>query len=215
MPIKIENGGRAVKRFFRIWNNFVFHSVHFVSAVRNDESSEEKFLTDPLTGIFNRRAFDELSEEEWHRLRGGRSTLSVVYLDVNNFKDINDRLGHEAGDRVLEEVGRILRECSRSTDVVAVPGRIGGDEFGVLLPNTSADEASAFVGRVCRAMVTASEKLSREFREDCSFACSFGVAESAQESAETIRGLRKVADSRLYADKKSNHKKCQPVLASA
>jgi diguanylate cyclase (GGDEF)-like protein len=102
-------------------------------------------MVDPLTGAMNRRAFELVAERE--RLRAGRdgSPLTLAYFDLDHFKQINDRLGHAAGDRILQEFTTAAEETIRGTDLLA---RIGGDEFVLLLPDTDAREAMVVVDRV-------------------------------------------------------------------
>jgi diguanylate cyclase (GGDEF)-like protein len=101
--------------------------------------------TDPLTGIANRREFLEAAELELARTRRHLRPLTVAYLDLDEFKNVNDRFGHEAGDAVLVTVATTLREATRAVDGVA---RLGGDEFGLLLPETDGPTAEALVGRL-------------------------------------------------------------------
>jgi diguanylate cyclase (GGDEF)-like protein len=119
--------------------------VNFVSQIediRDRRRAEERLKDladhDSLTGLLNRRRFDEELRTVVQRLRryGGRAAL--LLLDVDRFKAVNDTHGHKAGDDVLVEVGAALRRRLRATDVV---GRLGGDEFGVLLLETGADES--------------------------------------------------------------------------
>ncbi|WP_027882835.1 sensor domain-containing diguanylate cyclase [Meiothermus rufus] len=95
---------------------------------------ETAALTDPLTGLLNRRAFERLFQEELSRARRYNHPLSIFILDLTGFKALNDRLGHVQGDRALIQVGRVLQEESREGDKIF---RWGGDEFAVLLPHTS------------------------------------------------------------------------------
>jgi diguanylate cyclase (GGDEF)-like protein len=100
---------------------------------------------DPLTGIANRRAFFEMAEAEVRRVSRYGGPLSVVFMDIDDFKLINDRGGHEAGDRALASVARTLRVNLRANDVVA---RFGGDEFILLLPETGTAEAQAVLAKL-------------------------------------------------------------------
>jgi diguanylate cyclase (GGDEF)-like protein len=96
-------------------------------------------LTDALTGLANRRRFDEALDSEWSRARRSGGQLALLMIDIDRFKQFNDALGHPAGDRCLHEVGRTLARCvRRKSDVVA---RYGGEEFAVILPDTSKDDA--------------------------------------------------------------------------
>lgn len=107
-------------------------------------------LEDPLTGIANRRWFQIFAEQEIRRFRRYHQPFTALYLDCDDFKAINDRLGHTSGDRLIRDIGRSLTGLVRASDCVA---RLGGDEFGVLLLNTDPDKAQM-----------AAEKLRRELR---------------------------------------------------
>jgi diguanylate cyclase (GGDEF)-like protein len=101
--------------------------------------------TDELTGAANARRFDLVATQEVERAQRYGHELSLAFLDVDDFKHINDSLGHTEGDSVLAHLGHVLRSTVRSTDTVA---RIGGDEFAVLMPETSAAAAAAVMERV-------------------------------------------------------------------
>jgi diguanylate cyclase (GGDEF)-like protein len=102
--------------------------------------------TDPLTGASNRRAFLDATEAEIHRCVRYRHPLTLAYFDVDNFKAVNDRLGHAEGDRVLKAVVDALNATLRETDLL---GRMGGDEFAVLLPESATDMALPVIEK-CR-----------------------------------------------------------------
>jgi diguanylate cyclase (GGDEF)-like protein len=95
---------------------------------------------DSLTGLANRRCWDETMAKEFERSRRQGTDLAILLCDLDNLKDLNDRFGHATGDRVLEDVGRALSSRMRSGDLAA---RVGGDEFGVLCPDTDAGGAAA------------------------------------------------------------------------
>lgn len=103
-------------------------------------SSGRVAVTCPLTGVGNRRGFDEAMRQAMGHANEVKRPLSVVYLDLDDFKAINDQLGHSGGDRVLCAVATALGDRTRSTDYV---GRLGGDEFVIILPETSSSEARA------------------------------------------------------------------------
>jgi len=104
----------------------------------------EAAATDPLTGALNRRAFQEAAERERLRAERRSEPISVAYLDLDGFKEVNDRHGHQTGDKVLEEVAIRVLKTIRGTDLFC---RIGGDEFVLLLPDTDAREAAAVLRR--------------------------------------------------------------------
>lgn len=105
--------------------------------------------TDPLTGAANRRQFLEAAEMELRRAARYGRPFSVAYLDLDRFKEMNDRHGHEAGDRLLCDVALALKAAVRSTDLVA---RMGGDEFAILMPETGAEVAEAVADKLRKAV---------------------------------------------------------------
>ena len=148
--------------------------------------------TDSLTGLVNRRGFEELFETELERARRGERPLSVIVADLDGFKAINDRYGHAAGDRALEKLSEILQRVKRRVDTAA---RIGGEEFAVIAPDS--DHHAAYI---------LAERIRREVRE--SFAVdqfpmtiSLGVATFPRHGA-TDEALIGGADEALYAAKK-------------
>jgi diguanylate cyclase (GGDEF)-like protein len=149
-------------------------------------------VTDDLTGLYNRRHFlDRLAEEI---RRGERYGLcfSMLFLDIDNFKTINDTWGHALGDRILSELGRVLRRWGRSTDLFA---RYGGEEFVVLLPMTDAAAAAAAAERL-RARVQA-----HSFPRRKRITASLGIA-SFPAHGETGEALLQKADAALYLAKR-------------
>lgn len=106
---------------------------------------EQQALTDYLTNLYNRRYFMRRGEEEFKRTKRNGQPLTLLMLDIDNFKRVNDSYGHEAGDRALQEVARALKSNLREIDVL---GRMGGEEFAVLLPDTSLEDAALLAERV-------------------------------------------------------------------
>ena len=106
-------------------------------------------LTDVLTGLHNRRSFERVLEREVEKTRRHHTLFALLLIDIDHFKEVNDRNGHQTGDRALKALGRILQATSRKVDCCA---RIGGDEFAVLLPETDENEAPFVVRRIQRAL---------------------------------------------------------------
>jgi diguanylate cyclase (GGDEF)-like protein len=135
----------------------VFSLMAYLEASRERLLRRERTLSsrDPLTGAENPRAFAERIEVELRRLRRHGRPLTVVYLDVDDFKAVNDRWGHSVGDGLLCATAGVLRADVRATDVVA---RVGGDEFALLLPETGADEAKKVLDRILEDLGAISQK---------------------------------------------------------
>src|SRR5438552_4979506 len=143
-------------------------------ALKNSELVEQLHsaaTTDELTGLYNRRALEERLAAEISRSLRHQLHTSVLMIDLDRFKVVNDTMGHAAGDRLLVQVGQVLRKQCRALDVV---GRLGGDEFLVILPMTKPADAKVFVGRV-RASLKEIEQSNPEFGA-CTL--SMGIAES-------------------------------------
>jgi diguanylate cyclase (GGDEF)-like protein len=134
-----------------VWNSavrFGFFSIigFLLSSLKTSyERHSELARIDPLTGLLNSRAFDEALRLELARAQRQSYEIAVVYIDLDNFKSINDSMGHAAGDALLRDVGRSLTQAVRATDIV---GRVGGDEFVVVLSSISAISARATAGRL-------------------------------------------------------------------
>jgi diguanylate cyclase (GGDEF)-like protein len=167
--------------------------VEVASALRHALGREkETARTDALTGVSNRRHFIELTGAALGFARRYRRPMTIAYLDLDSFKQVNDRFGHQAGDEVLRSVAHTVRARLRSTDVV---GRLGGDEFAVCLPETGADAAALVLGKL---------------REDCNAALpeevrfttvSIGMVTFAYPPA-TVDELLERTDVMLYAAKR-------------
>ena len=151
--------------------------------------------TDPLTGLFNRRAFDEaLSREHARQLRGG-PPMALLLVDIDHFKQVNDTWGHQAGDQTLRQLGKLLSERFRTMDIV---GRIGGEEFAVLIPDCGDDAGQAFA----RARELCDTVRERTLSWPHPITVSVGVATSLG-AKTTPDELFAVADAGLYAAKAS------------
>jgi diguanylate cyclase (GGDEF)-like protein len=133
-----------------------FAAVGILIAVLRDSLVRERALNriDPLTLLLNSRAFYDDAQGLLSLCQRKGYALTVAYVDLDNFKDVNDRLGHRAGDKLLHDVGRVFRHLVRPSDLVA---RLGGDEFAILLPHTDASGALPMLERVRVALRTAFE----------------------------------------------------------
>ena len=130
---------------------------------------ERLAITDPLTGLYNRRFFQSRLGVEIERAKRYERVLSLVMLDVDNFKEINDQRGHQFGDHVLVEVGKILTGNVRGSDIVC---RYGGEEFAVLLPETPPEQAS----QAAEKLRTRLKEHFRGGRDAVALTVSLGVA---------------------------------------
>lgn len=156
---------------------------------------EKEAHTDVLTGCANRRYFLELAEHEVARARRYEVELSVLMLDLDHFKAINDRHGHQAGDLVLQKVVHVCQETLREEDTV---GRLGGEEFAVLLPETGSKKAFEVAERLCRAVADAEVPL--DGNPPIRFTTSIGAATLAHEDF-SIGAVLGRADQALYEAK--------------
>jgi diguanylate cyclase (GGDEF)-like protein/PAS domain S-box-containing protein len=156
---------------------------------------ERQARTDPLTGCANRRHFLELAEHELARARRYTEEVSVLMLDLDHFKEINDQHGHQAGDLVLQRLVQICQATLRAEDAV---GRMGGEEFAILLPESGLTKAQEVAERLCRAVATA--EVSKEGKVPLRFTTSIGVATLAREDANIGVVLGR-ADKALYEAK--------------
>jgi diguanylate cyclase (GGDEF)-like protein len=153
-------------------------------------------LTDPLTGLFNRRFFENNLRTEIARARRFDHPLSLVMLDVDHFKNYNDRLGHRNGDLLLRKLAGLLTKTVRESDVIS---RYGGEEFCVILPEIHQDGAATFSERL-RNIVFTHPFEKREIQPNGRITVSLGVA-TYPNDAEVVEELVEKADSALYRAK--------------
>lgn len=153
---------------------------------------------DPLTGVWNRRKYDQMVEMEWNRCLRYKRPIALILLDIDYFKEFNDLYGHKAGDECLINIGEILKySLSRSSDMVA---RYGGDEFIVLLPDAGKEE-SIKVAEMLRLKIDAKNIPHEKSSVSNYVTVSIGVASSVPDSNSTYEDLFKVADRALYQAK--------------
>jgi diguanylate cyclase (GGDEF)-like protein len=156
-------------------------------------------VTDPLTGLHNRRLFSESFEKELNRARRYSQPLGLVILDLHRFKEVNDKHGHPRGDEVLRATADTLNKALRTSDSAF---RIGGDEFALLLPQTDSAQALALSRRV----ETVFAEMILPLQLEVPVSMDHGVAVFPQD-AEQADQLIRIADERLYRQKHENHRK--------
>jgi len=163
-----------------------------------EKSSSELSIVDQLTGAYNRRYFDIKISEEMSRYTRHGTIFSLSIIDIDYFKKINDTLGHKAGDSVLKEIVKIIKNCVRDTDIVT---RYGGEEFAILSPYTPKSGVLTLVERLRCAVE------DHKFTGlDRPLTISIGVSDSAGKS--TTEHIIEEADSSLYIAKNSGRNKC-------
>jgi diguanylate cyclase len=155
---------------------------------------------DPLTATLNRRGIDEAFRQESSRSDRRGSRLSVAVIDLDDFKALNDTHGHPVGDRALVHVSALIRGTLRPTDRI---GRLGGEEFLVLLPDTAPEEAAAVMARIQRSL-TACPLSEKGETIRITFSC--GIAERS--AHEDFAALAARADAALYRAKRAGKDRC-------
>lgn len=177
--------------------------IEMRSTMRTLMDSEERLrqqaMRDPLTGIYNRRGFSDVARQHLALAQRSRQPFSVVALDLDAFKHINDTFGHDAGDEALVEMAAELAAAARETDIVA---RLGGDEFLVLLAGTDRENAEHFVSRLQTRLRVLNESGHRDF----SLASSMGVAAWTPGNPLSLTHLLHEADLAMYEAKRERRR---------
>jgi diguanylate cyclase (GGDEF)-like protein len=169
--------------------------------IRNAEHLERLATTDSLTGLYNRRHFLGALEAEWSRFQRYYRSVSVLMVDIDHFKAINDRYGHAVGDEAIKAVAEACLDGKRKSDVV---GRLGGEEFAVLLPETSLSRAKIVAERIRKRISALAMKAHKvQFQ----ITASVGIAE-ALVSMPGMDALVVAADQALYRAKAQGRNRC-------
>jgi two-component system cell cycle response regulator len=162
-------------------------------------------LTDPLTGLYNRRGFFALAEQQLKMAHRFRQGLLLLFADLDDFKQINDTAGHHVGDQALREAAAALRETFRTSDILA---RLGGDEFAVVAINALDQDAEAVLARLRRNLEARNAARSGGYR----LVMSIGSVRYQPDHLRSVEELLAEADARMYEDKR--RKRTLPNAAS-
>ncbi|MEN4041988.1 MAG: sensor domain-containing diguanylate cyclase [Anaerolineaceae bacterium] len=174
--------------------SFANEAAIAIEKARLFEQVQQLAVTDPLTGLFNRRYFFDVGQKEFRRAMRTHRPLSLIMLDVDHFKSFNDTFGHLAGDRVLVAMARQCQLAVRELDIVA---RYGGEEFVILLPETSLNAACSIAERIRGVLAQMTIDVGDQ---GVWVSVSFGVAE-ADADCEDLEALFQRADNALYVTK--------------
>jgi len=151
---------------------------------------------DSLTGSHSRRYGLDLLDRQLKLAQRNKSPLLLTYIDIDNFKDINDNFGHEEGDRVLKNVVKLLKSTLREIDIIC---RMGGDEFLLIFPDSSLQDASLIKGRINENLTKLNHSLKKPYKIELSVGLSCYDPANPQPMDELIR----IADKKMYEDKKN------------
>lgn len=199
VPLESDNDGEEDQIVITVQN--VTESVYL------EQNLKTMTRQDSLTGLYNRRYLDIRLDEEYKRFLRSQRVFSLLMLDIDNFKKVNDELGHPFGDLVLKKLGSVCTRIIRGSDIAA---RFGGEEFAVVLLDTPADGAMVFADRLrleIEKMVVTNEE-----GVNSSITVSLGVA-TVMDNLKSVGTLIENADKALYASKK-NGKNCVTMFDS-
>ncbi len=203
-----------VDKFSKPWIPFinetlrclVFVSVAYITAkLRMALEIQKKLaMTDDLTQIYNRHAFFQKAKHEIKRAQRLQTTLSLAYIDLDNFKNLNDTLGHDVGDKLLRKLAEKTKIHIREIDILA---RIGGDEFALLFPGTNEKEAAIVIQRIKDVCVD-------NFKQNnWDVTLSIGVV-TFHLLPENVSEMLKIADTIMYSAKKQNKNSINSLIWS-
>jgi len=188
-------GEETFQHLHSVWNaivqlGFFLVIVYLQRALQQEQVRARR---DPLTNVGNRRYFFELAETELHRSKRYPHPFTVVYMDLDNFKAVNDHFGHEVGDTLLRVITKIIIRNIRSTDAVA---RLGGDEFALLLPETDGPSAVRVIDKLHAQLLAAMQK------NGWPVTFSVGVVTFLTQP-ETVDDMIKLVDDLMYTAKEN------------
>lgn len=185
------------KSDMRLLNSLADYSAIAIENARNFQRLQEITVTDDVTSLYNSRYLHEMLEREFERAQRYDQPFSLLFIDLDHFKTVNDRFGHLCGSRLLKEVGDVFKAQIRSVDIAT---RYGGDEFVILLPQTPKEQA-VHVARRLRLSLNESHFLQGEDL-DVRITASFGVSAYPQDGGSKDEVLR-LADEAMYRVKET------------
>jgi len=213
LPLAIVNGMAGLfsveqnaykKEDLSLFSTMVSGISSLYIAYQSYQRIQELSVTDSLTGLYNRRKFFEEIEKEVERARRYGSRLSLIMLDIDHFKQINDKYGHQVGDTVLRKLAEVLKTNTRKTDLVA---RYGGEEFIIMLTETPIEGAEGVADRI----KTALEKVKVSSLDgEVQFTASFGL--SCYMLGDNVNSLISRSDQALYAAKNNGRNRIEVLL---
>ncbi len=181
-----------------------FRTTDLIDSIKRGIEHRKSFIygvRDPLTGLFNRYAFKEILRQEVDRAQRYDRHLSLLMIDIDFFKNVNDLFGHIVGDQVLEEVSEIITAAVRKTDVIA---RFGGEEFAIILPETTVGHATMLAERIRKKI---EEHDYSQFIKKEKITVSIGISNYHTPGRRSDMTLVHSADQALYAAKKEGRNK--------
>lgn len=177
-------------------NTKILKSIRDITKEKRMQKKLKVLATiDSLSGLYNRAEFMELAQEEFTESKRYNEELSLLMIDIDHFKIINDTFGHAAGDEVIRKLGNIIRDNFRKTDII---GRLGGDEFAVFLKGASIEEAKKSAEKLLKT-VEETEIIYEE--EKINITISIGAATTSDTTDNDIENVLKLADDALYKAK--------------
>ncbi len=175
--------------------HYILYLIDLTKRVQYEKKLIKIADTDPLTGLYNRRYFMKKMQNAMNKVKENHAFFSIIILDIDNFKCINDQYGHDAGDIVLKQFGKVLMENTRNSDVIC---RIGGEEFMILMMNTKIFHAEEIVNRILKIL----ETIQWNF-DDVTISFSAGIEEVNEQNRDDDSNVHiKRADQLLYKAKR-------------
>ncbi len=196
----VEKGAQDYILKNELVGNILARSLRY--AIERDRLHRElhhRAIIDDLTGLYNRRGFFTLGDQEFKRAKRMNNEFLIVFADLDGLKLVNDTFGHEQGDRLIIEAAKFLKQTFRDSDIIA---RIGGDEFAILAYETAKDSSTAFKKRLEEEL----KNYNRQKNLKTRLSLSLGIAAFSPETTTTLDKLLSKADSLMYLHKKEKRR---------